>query len=199
VRVGRAPLDEEAIKLIEEYHPDIQFDWQQILKGAEEAAPVPVREVRREPARDVGAVPPPSGPAADAPISPAHAQLGSEGLSRLRARYAEVLAGISRRVTDPERQEVLRTAADRLNPDNWVTADEVRLGLEQYEAVLESIRSQLGRRRRRRTPRSPDGGGDGTEGAPAAGGHPDRAADADEASADAGDGPDPESGPASQD
>ena len=39
VRVGRAPLDEDAIRLIEEHHPHIRFDWPQILKGEEEPAP----------------------------------------------------------------------------------------------------------------------------------------------------------------
>jgi hypothetical protein len=33
VRVGRAPLDEEAIRLIEQYNADIHFDWPRILKG----------------------------------------------------------------------------------------------------------------------------------------------------------------------
>ena len=32
---GRSPLDEEAIRTIEEQHPDIEFDWPAILALAE--------------------------------------------------------------------------------------------------------------------------------------------------------------------
>ena len=148
VRVGRAPLDEDAIRLIEEHHPDIRFDWQQILRGEDEVEPA---------AREPESYPEPAPPAAaDNPSSPAHAQLGSEGLARLRARYAEVLAAISRRVGDPAKAEQLRTEAERLNPDTWVTADDVKLGIERYETVFESIREGIGKRRRRR--RRPGGG-----------------------------------------
>jgi hypothetical protein len=103
-------------------------------------------------------------PVADAPVfdameptGPAHAQLGSEGLARLRARYAEVMAAISRRVPDQARAEQLKADADRLNPDSWVTAEEVRQGIERYEAVFESLREALGRRRRRRRGPGPSG------------------------------------------
>ncbi|HUE89834.1 MAG TPA: hypothetical protein VMO26_27465 [Vicinamibacterales bacterium] len=47
VRVGRAPLDEEAIRTIEEQHPDIEFDWPQLF---EEASNVPP-DVERRPER----------------------------------------------------------------------------------------------------------------------------------------------------
>ncbi len=166
MRVGRAPLDEQAISLIEEHHPDIRFDWNQILKGDEEAPPRsehrpardrepdrPSREPRQPPPR-TDADAPATDPGPLEPLNPAHEQLGSEGLGRLRARYAEVMASISGRVTDPERREQLKGTAERLNPDTWVTAEEVRLGLDQYEAILESLRDVLGRRRRRRRGRS---------------------------------------------
>lgn len=177
MRVGRSPLDEQAISLIEKHHPDVRFDWNQILKGDDEAPPRSEPQPRRD--REVGRPPrearqhqprpvteaPAAEPFPPEPLSPAHAELGSEGLARLRARYAEVMASISGRVTDPERREQLKAAAERLNPDSWVTADEVRLGLEQYEAILESLRDALGRRRRRRRGRS---------GAAPAGADPDR-------------------------
>jgi hypothetical protein len=155
VRVGRAPLDEDAIRLIEEHHPNIRFDWQQILKGEDENEPV-VAEPEPEPAApafDGAQGAPSTRPGAvfvDDPSSPAHAHLGSEGLARLRARHAEVLASISRRVGDPAKAEQLKTEAERLNPDAWVTADDVRSGIERYETVFESIREAMGRRRRRR-------------------------------------------------
>ncbi len=238
VRVGRAALDEDAIRLIEEHNPEIDFDWTQILRGVPEAPPEPApqqqggrgpgRRSRQErgraetpppasapvgPARDAtgvdetaaaeaqpagapveeeaqiapgaevepeadveplslsatldeydatlaGGDPMPAGGIDDferpeAPQTAAAARLGPEGLLRLRARYAEVLARISERVTDPARQEQLKSQAERLNPDTWVTDQEVRDGLEQYEAVFESLRAVVGRKRTRRRRRRP--------------------------------------------
>ena len=84
------------------------------------------------------------------PTTAAEARLGSEGLSRLRARYSEVLARISETITDPVRRDQLKSHAERLNPDTWVTDVEVSDGLEAYETVFESLRTVVGRRRRRR-------------------------------------------------
>jgi len=98
------------------------------------------------------------------PLSPAHARLGSEALARLRGRYADVLANLARRVPDEQRREQLREQAERLNPDSWVTDEEVTAGLESYESVLASLRDVAGRRRRRRRGRGTPGAG--TPGAP---------------------------------
>jgi hypothetical protein len=87
------------------------------------------------------------------PLNPAHARLGSEGLARLRARYANVTATIAGRVEDEARRQHLHELAERLNPDGWVTADEVQRGLEEYEGVLASLRDVVGRRRRRKRSR----------------------------------------------
>jgi hypothetical protein len=84
------------------------------------------------------------------PGTPAEARLGAEGVLRLRARHAEILARISERISEPVRREELKTRADRLNPDMWVTGDEVTQGLEQYESVLASLKEVVGRKRRRR-------------------------------------------------
>lgn len=81
-------------------------------------------------------------------MTAAHARLGAEGLLRLRGRYAEMLARISERVPEPERQEELKSLAERLNPDAWVTDVDVSAGLESYEATFDSLRSALGPRRR---------------------------------------------------
>jgi hypothetical protein len=89
-------------------------------------------------------------PGAEKPPTPAHARLGAEGVNRLRARHAEILARLSEKVSDPARREELRSQADRLNPDTWVTADEVTQALEQYESVFASLREVVGRKRRRR-------------------------------------------------
>jgi hypothetical protein len=94
-------------------------------------------------------------PAVEAPRpSVAEARLGSEGLLRLRARYAEIMARISERELDDSARDELKALAERLNPDAWVTEDEVRAGLDSYESVLATLRPLVGppgRRRRRRT------------------------------------------------
>lgn len=223
VRVGRAALDEDAIRLIEEHNPDVEFDWTRILKGetaapeprprpAPERRPRPERQPRQSQPADVaeaGAAVPSLPPEAAAPAEPppapieehlsiapvpafdedgtptdamaeerkqaaaspdapaptaALARLGAEGLLRLRARHSEVLARISEKVTDPVRRDELKVQAERLNPDTWVTDADVSAGLEQYEAVFESLRSVVGRRRKRRRRRS-----GGADGAPAGG------------------------------
>ncbi len=85
--------------------------------------------------------------------SAAQARLGTEGIVRLRGRYAEILARIDERITEPARRDELKAQAERLNPDAWVTAPEVQAGLEQYETVFEGLRAVVGRRRRRRRKR----------------------------------------------
>ena len=252
VRIGRAALDEAAIRLIEEHNPDVEFDWTRILKGQD--APVeekPLQQDRRGRQRPREFPPrpsPPRGPAPDAkprdvdqtiepafapdadpsasrvdepmdrageelervaepgegvrepaegageiadrvdrldveeaavermdgaggrvdeaaieellsdtpsepqtentqrkPATAAEARLGSEGLSRLRARYAEVLARISETITDPVRRDQLKSDAERLNPDTWVTDEEVSAGLEAYETVFRSEERRVGK------------------------------------------------------
>jgi hypothetical protein len=207
VRVGRAAIDEDAIHLLEQHNPDVQFDWTRILKQPVSPEPQP-RDQKRTPPRHrqdssytpspVSSSAPPVSRAApaemeaaeiadaqsvdlgevvgetpidepgleeayaadaaevdaahpdDAKLTAAAAQLGAEGLSRLRARYAEVLARISDRPLEEPVREELKARAERLNPDAWVTDDEVRQGLEQYEAVFESLRAVVGHPRRRR-------------------------------------------------
>ena len=56
ILLGRAPLDEDAIRTIEEQHPDIDFDWPAILALSEvmtpeEEAPAPRRERKIKPQR----------------------------------------------------------------------------------------------------------------------------------------------------
>ena len=97
------------------------------------------------------AVPPPP-PLDDLPAegTPAHEKIGQEGVQRLRQRYADVRARIFERCQDQARRDELMASADRINPDAWKSAEEVASGLEQYEAVLASLRDVVGRKRRRR-------------------------------------------------
>jgi len=209
VRVGRAPLDEDAIRLIEKSNPGVEFDWTRILKGQDAPAEPrpPVQHERRARPRPSYTGPPSgagpsqrSGPPRTAPLpsvveppeqatvpaagladpmqtepleppdaesevqlrsstpSAASTRLGSEGLARLRARHAEVLARISEKATDPAQREQLKASAERLNPDTWVTEAEVVAGLESYEAVFEAVRGVIGQRRNRRRGRPGNAG-----------------------------------------
>ena len=88
------------------------------------------------------------------PVSmPVEQTLGREDLTRLRARYAELLARITERGGSPERIEALRAQAESLNPDAWVTDEEVRQGIESFEPKIRDLRAALGLRRRRRSRR----------------------------------------------
>lgn len=120
------------------------------LVAQAETAELPDAEIIEEFLAEPRVEPAAPRPQAGDALSAVEERLGSEGLSRLRARYAEVLARISETVTDPERQDELRTQAERLNPDTWVTDAEVTAGLESYESVFESLRTVVGRRKRRR-------------------------------------------------
>ena len=84
---------------------------------------------------------------------PVEHNLGREQLTRLRARYAELLARITERGGDAERVDALRAQAESLNPDTWVTDEEVRQGIESFEPKIRDLRAALGLRRRRRSRR----------------------------------------------
>ena len=105
------------------------------------------------------------------PLMPVAQTMGAEQLTRLRARFAELQARITERGGDLERIEALRAQAEPLNPDSWVTDDEVRRGIEEFEPRIRDLRAALGLRRRRRSRRGGrrrhGGGGEGgEEGAP---------------------------------
>ena len=75
--VGRQPLDEEALKAIEEIHPELTFDWAKMTKATRtRPAPPPAakgsrtRGRRRGAAQGSPAAPePPAAPATEAPAS----------------------------------------------------------------------------------------------------------------------------------
>jgi hypothetical protein len=62
------------------------------------------------------------------------------------------MARISERIQDPEQQAQLKTLAERLNPDAWVTDADVSAGLESYETTFEQLRGSIGHRRRKPGP-----------------------------------------------
>ena len=172
VSVGRLPLDEEAIRAIEDNNPDLTFDWTKMLKVKPAPAAKKARDGKRSTKRARGdkkartAQPattkgPPEPPAATVGATeeaasvegerrhPVVALVGDDGLARLRARYAEIQARISEKLTDPVALEAMRARAEALNPDGWVNAEQAVHGIEGFDADVEAMKKVLGRRRRR--------------------------------------------------
>lgn len=186
VRVGRPALDEDAIRTIEEQHPQIEFDWPHILEVGAITQPEeeerPVRQKRRPPSRDQGSgnrdqggnreqggvrdlkqqaqKPEPvpvveesdeeealdEGPEREPPPR-AHDLLeelvGREIATRLHARYAEIIARVHHIAADHPQRAAWEARAERLNPDNWVTPDEVLDGVQRADALFDSLRREL--------------------------------------------------------
>jgi len=140
-------------------------------QGGSEPEPELRRERRerprneRRPSRDARPaarteIEPPQAPQPESvleqPTTAAHARLGSEGLARLRARFSEMLARIDERVAEADRRDELKSLAERLNPDAWVTDEEVTAGLESYEPTFASLRGAIAPRRRDAAPPGSD-------------------------------------------
>lgn len=206
ILLGRPALDEDAIRTIEEQHPDIEFDWPAILALSEvmiheeEAPPQrqqpPPREgrrrrgERRQPAsareqsgerrRDVNE---PAGPVASAdadddfesgtesfepgeslalgtklsepveplePLEPVHhvaglleELAGREIATRLRGRYAEIMARIHEQDADAALRDVWVKRAEPLNPDLWLTPQAILEGVRHADTLFEQLRREL--------------------------------------------------------
>jgi hypothetical protein len=184
VRVGRPPLDEDAIRTIEEQHPEVEFNWSEILAvGAaisiEVEPEAPPRRRAKPPHRPMPAAPAPirtrERPApAEMPVEPLAADeelpslagtssagfgeaeqpaprahdlleelVGREIATRLHARYAELHARISELAMDEASREAWRARAEPLNPDLWVTPDEILSGVQRADSLFDQLRRDL--------------------------------------------------------
>ena len=173
VRVGRPPLDEDAIRTIEEQHPEIEFDWPHILEVGAITQPEeeerPVRQKQRRPQRETP--PRPAQPQIAAPVesvpvvednggeeavdeeregdAPPRAHdlleelVGREIATRLHARYAEIIARVHHIPVEHPQRGAWEARAEALNPDNWVTPDEVLDGVQRADALFDSLRREL--------------------------------------------------------
>jgi hypothetical protein len=200
ILLGRSPLDEDAIRTIEEQHPDIDFDWPAILALSEVMTPedeAPVarpqqQQRRREKQRDRAPVPPrdestfarekPSElrrddradesaatvtaevpePEAEPVVDVAELEetdrdaveelpknrlleelVGREIATRLRARYAEIMARIHEQNAEPAQRAAWLKLAEALNPDLWVTPDAILEGVRTADNQFERLRAEL--------------------------------------------------------
>ena len=170
VMLGRPPLDEDAIRAIEDQHPGIEFDWPAILALSEvmtpedEAPPPPQRQgpPRREKKprrdRDRPSAPPKVDeelPADDdrdeeTPIAveqaPARNQLveelaGREIGSRLRARHAEIVARIEGLDVDGAQKDALFKRAEAIDPESWMTPESVLEGVRNADVLFEKLKA----------------------------------------------------------
>jgi hypothetical protein len=170
VRVGRPPLDEDAIRAIEERHPEIEFDWAHILEVGAMTTPEverrPERPKRKAPRPRSDEAPPapadamersePDAEVTPAPIAEVAAEptiaapprsglleelVGREIAVRLRARHAEIEARI--RAAGSTARADWRARANALNPDNWTSPDQVLRGVEAADALFDKLRREL--------------------------------------------------------
>ena len=187
IGLGRSPLDEDAIRTIEEQHPDIDFDWPAILALAEVMTPedeAPVRaqqqqqqrQGRRQRGRDQRPPQarnqetefPEEAPSQDAPQPPLDEPMaeprtetapvvempppsnrlveelaGREIGSRLRARHAEIIARIDDLDVDGSVKDAWFKRAEAIDPELWMTPEEVLDGVRNADAQYDKLRAEL--------------------------------------------------------
>ena len=187
--LGRSPLDEDAIRTIEEQHPDIDFDWPAILALAEVMTPEeepparPAAQPQRHGKRPRGrerdqrppqqpqaraeqAAAPSSGETApeplDQPMEETAAEesvaveippprnllveelAGREIGARLRARYAEIIGRIQDLDVDGDVKDQWFKRAEAIDPETWMTPEQVLEGVRRADAQYDKLRSELG-------------------------------------------------------
>lgn len=126
VRRGRPPRREGASRYTEAYAPRVQVP--------------PVSERDQEEAVLEPAF-------ADAPVATTHGLLeelvGREIATRLRARYAEILARIHQQGLDDMATAHWTARAESLDPDTWLTPDAVLEGVRDADRRFEALRTAL--------------------------------------------------------
>ena len=164
IRVGRPPLDEDAIRALEEQHPDIEFDWPQLIEEATLVVPDvdrrPERPRRKRPkeaapsdtAATVETLAPtapadealaPAAPPPGVPVNPLLDQLvGREIATRLRARYAEVAGRIQKLDEFGERAR-WQARAEALNPDRWSSPESILEGVQHADRLFDELKHEL--------------------------------------------------------
>ena len=185
IGLGRSPLDEDAIRTIEEQHPDIDFDWPAILALSEVMTPedeAPARsqpqqrpgrrqrgrdqrppqsrgedaEPAEEPTSPRASAPPVDEPMAEARIDRTSAVempppsnrlveelAGREIGSRLRARHAEIIARIDDLDVDGSVKDAWFKRAEAIDPELWMTPEEVLEGVRNADAHYDKLRAEL--------------------------------------------------------
>ena len=163
VRVGRDPLEPDVLRQIEGQYPDIAFNWA-LVRESQQVIETAAEPRRRRPRREEDAPTPASAPsiAEPAPTPPPTATppriavpsviegaTPDERIAFLSQWHPIIRERIPLRTSDPARREALNALADRLNPANWIDADEITAGLQQAAEALERLSHVFAKRRRR--------------------------------------------------
>ena len=88
-------------------------------------------------------------PSLEMPEAPAHAPdllaelVGRDIATRLRARYAEITARIHQMNADDATRAAWQTRAEPLNPDSWITPDEILAGVSHADELFDDLRRTL--------------------------------------------------------
>jgi hypothetical protein len=164
IRVGREALESDILKQIEAQHPDIEFDWTAVFQNQQIIETSP--ELRRPRKRSSAEAPPPQTPPPAQPLAaprftvPASIEGATpdEQIAFLTRWYAAVREKIPQRAPELERQQVLFTLAERLNPAAWTDADQITAGLQQAAEALQRLSHVFAKRRRRSKKRTSPAG-----------------------------------------
>jgi hypothetical protein len=173
IRVGRSPLDEDAIRAIEDRYPDLEFDWPSLIEQSTALPPEIERRPerpRRKPARPPAE---PSRPAAEVPTAdidddeptstdaappsearvPPRAPGGSAKSTLLDELVGREIAGRLRaryadvvaRIHDanPARRDEWQSRAAALDPDSWSSPEEILHGVEHADERFDELKSEM--------------------------------------------------------
>ena len=138
--MGRAALDEDSIRLIEQLNPGIEFDWPRILKGqgspaTEPRVPVEVRRQRPDNRRPQAQRPSPEESAATAPTVESETPVEAPGPSPQSAEPIE-----PRQPIEIPQEFVARTVSDEATPAHArLGADGVQRLRTRYAEILARI------------------------------------------------------------
>ncbi len=167
LRQGRPALDDGAMRTLEEQYPDIDFDWPYILEAAsmtpvEVEAAVPVRKRKPQPRStedemDGGDDDTAPGLAPSATASaggePARAPaatfdllselLGRGIASSLRARHAELVAGVEASAADSTVKATWSVRLAAINPDGWTSPEQVMAGIASVEGDADALQDAI--------------------------------------------------------
>ena len=163
VRVGRAALEPEVLRQIEDLYPDIDFDWKDVREHQQHIEMSVEPRRRKPPKREDADMPAPEAAPAPLPApvtpsptpSPGAVPAAIEGatpddqIAFLGRWYTIIRDRIPKRTSDPARQEALLALTERLNPAAWTDADQIAVGLQQASEALERLSRVFSRRRRR--------------------------------------------------
>lgn len=174
VRVGRSPLDEDAIRSLEERHPELEFDWEHLIEASTMLPP----EVERRPERPRRKPPrtPDLAPAVAPAVTtrfPAAAEVPRDAerplsrpervdpdadaarpgvLDELVGR--EIAARLRARYADlvarlaaialADRRADWQARADALDPDRWLTPDAILEGVQSADRRFDELRKEMG-------------------------------------------------------